>query len=107
MGYITKIDFAPIWWPTNYTRKHFAKKGIYLPESVPFGHRLNFMGKFRLSLSHNVPGKGKIYRIHGVRPGEEGLVGTRVSGGCIRMLNDEGLELARTVTVGTPVEIVP
>ena len=108
LGYITNIDFTPVWQPTAYTRWYFAKrKGINLPESVPFGHPLNYMGSFRISLSHNVPGKGAIYRIHGVRSGEEHFVGTRVSGGCIRMLNEEGLEVSRKVSIGTPVEIIP
>jgi len=107
-GFVTEIDFSPVWRPTAYSRWYFAsKKGIYLPSMVPFGHKLNYMGAFRISLSHDVPGKGKIYRIHGVRPGDEACVGTRVSGGCIRMLNEEGLEIARKVSVGTPVEIVP
>lgn len=105
-GYITAIDFSPVWHPTAYTRWFFARKGINLPSTIPFGHPLNYMGAFRISLSHNVPGKGSVYRIHGVRPGDEKCVGTRVSGGCIRMLNKEGLEFARTVSVGTPVEIV-
>lgn len=108
LGYITKIDFAPVWYPPAYTRWYFAaKKGIHLPTVVPFGHKLNYMGAFRISLSHNVPGKGQIYRIHGVRSGEENLVGQRVSGGCIRMRNEEGLQLVHKVSVGTPVEIVP
>jgi len=107
LGYITDIDFAPVWKPTGYTRWYFAKKGIYLPACVPFRHRLNYMGAFRISISHFVPGKGSVYRIHGVRLGDEECVGKRVSGGCIRMLNEEGLKLARTVSIGTPVEIVP
>ena len=107
LGYITDIDSKPIWRPTAYTRRYFAvKKGIYLPAAVPFGHKLNFMGKFRISLSHNVPGKGQIYRIHGVRDGEEHFVGTRVSGCCTRMLNEEGLELISMISKGTPVEFV-
>jgi len=108
LGYITDIDFAPVWKPTGYTRWYFAvKKRIFLPSMVPFGHKLNYMGAFRISISHFVPGKGSVYRIHGVRPGDEDCVGTRVSGGCIRMLNEEGLDLAKTVSVGTPVEIIP
>jgi lipoprotein-anchoring transpeptidase ErfK/SrfK len=107
-GCITDIDFAPVWRPTAYSRWFFANKlGINLPGTVAFGHKLNFMGQFRISLSHSVPGKGQVYRIHGVRPGEEKYVGTRVSGGCIRMRNEEGLEIARMVSIGTPVVIIP
>lgn len=107
LGYITDIDFAPVWKPTGYTRWYFARKGIFLPSFVPFGHKLNYMGAFRISISHFVPGKGSVYRIHGVRAGDEECIGKRVSGGCVRMLNVEGIELAKTVSVGTPVEIIP
>lgn len=106
-GTVTAIEIEPIWYPTAYTRHYFAiEKGIFLPQVVPPGHSQNYMGKFKISLSHFVPGKGRIYRIHGVRKGDESYVGKRVSGGCVRMFNDEGLELVRKISIGTPVEIV-
>jgi lipoprotein-anchoring transpeptidase ErfK/SrfK len=62
------------------------------------------MGKFKISLSHRTK-KGAIYRIHGAN--NPGRVGRRVTGGCFAMYNDEGLELARTISVGTEVNILP
>lgn len=106
LGYITKIEFDPWWYPPTLSRAYFARKGIFLPGCVPPGDKLNFMGKFKIHLSHSVPEYGSIYRIHGVRPGDEDCVGKRVSGGCIRMLNEEGIPLAKIVAIGTPVMIV-
>ena len=105
LGKITKIEINPAWHPTAYTRRYFTKKGIFLPRVIPPGHPLNYMGKFKISLSHWVPGKERVYRIHGVRPGDKKCIGKRVSGGCIRMLNRDGLELIKFISVGTPVQI--
>jgi lipoprotein-anchoring transpeptidase ErfK/SrfK len=107
LGHITAIEFDPSWYPIARSRKAFAKRGIKLPAVVPPKSKLNYMGEFKISLSHSVPVYGSIYRIHGIRPGDESCIGKRVSGGCIRMQNKEGVKLARTVSVGTPVEIVP
>lgn len=105
-GKATMIEFNPWWHPTEGSQKEFAKRGIALPENVPPGHPLNYMGSFKIHLSHFVPGKGSIYRIHGSRKEDEGKIGHRVSGGCIRMKNDQGEELSKLITVGTAVNIV-
>ncbi len=105
-GRITKIEFNPSWYPTQRTINEFAKKGIFLPKAIPPGHKLNYMGSFKIYLSHNVPGKGEIFRIHGTRKEDEEKIGTRASGGCVRLLNSEGEELARKISTGTEVEIV-
>lgn len=104
-GTVTKIEKNPVWYPTQLTRSEFLKKNIALPTSVPPGHPLNYMGATKISLSHSVPGKGSVYRIHGVRKSDEKLLGSRVSGGCIRMLNEDGLELAKIMSVGSKVNI--
>ncbi|WP_186429393.1 L,D-transpeptidase [Clostridium sp. BSD9I1] len=57
----------------------------------PFGVR--WMG---LSIPH--------YGIHGTN--NPASIGTRVSNGCIRMYNKDVLELANTVPIGTPVQII-
>jgi len=61
------------------------------------------MGAFKISLSHRT-WKGAIYRIHGNN--NPRLVGTRATGGCFRMHNDEGVAMARSITIGTEVNIV-
>ncbi len=104
LGRVTGIYFDPWWYPTPYSRRIFRERGIVLPSAVPPGHPLNYMGKFKITLSHKTR-KGAIYRIHGAN--NPNRVGKRVTGGCFAMFNDEGLELARTISVGTEVNIVP
>jgi lipoprotein-anchoring transpeptidase ErfK/SrfK len=62
------------------------------------------MGPFKIALSHRTR-KGAIYRIHGNN--DPRRVGRRVTGGCFVMDNADGLALARSIRVGTEVNIVP
>lgn len=103
-GKVTAITFKPWWYPTPYSRSVFRERGIELPTAVPPGHPLNYMGPFKISLSHTTK-KGSIYRIHGNNNPQR--VGKRVTGGCFVMDNGDGLELARTIPVGTEVNILP
>lgn len=103
-GKVTRIEINPWWHPTQYTREIFRKlRNVDLPEAVPPGDPANYMGSFKIHLSHATE-RGKIYRIHGNN--NPARVGKRVTGGCICMDNDEGLELAKTISEGTEVEIV-
>jgi lipoprotein-anchoring transpeptidase ErfK/SrfK len=103
-GKVTRIEFDPWWHPTAYSRYVFKKRGIELPPKVPPGDPLNYMGPFKIWLSHKT-WKGAIYRIHGNNNPKR--VGRRVTGGCFVMNNDEGLELAHKIRVGTEVNIIP
>jgi lipoprotein-anchoring transpeptidase ErfK/SrfK len=103
-GKVTGITFNPWWYPTEYSRQVFRGRGIELPQAVPPGDPLNYMGAFKISLSHST-WKGAIYRIHGNN--NPNRVGRRVTGGCFVMHNEEGLSLARRIKVGTEVHIVP
>ena len=102
-GKVTRIELNPYWHPTEYTREIYEQKGIELPKAVPPGHPLNYMGPFKIYLSQSTS-HGSIYRIHGNN--NKNRVGKRVTGGCICMDNDEGLELAKMIPVGTEVNIV-
>lgn len=102
-GVVTRIDFNPYWFPTQYTREIYAQKGIKLPAAVPPGDKLNYMGTFKISLSHKTS-RGRVYRIHGNNNSKR--VGKRVTGGCVCMDNKEGEELAKMITVGTEVNVV-
>jgi lipoprotein-anchoring transpeptidase ErfK/SrfK len=104
IGRVTAITFKPWWYPTPYSRSVFRERGIELPTAVPPGHPLNYMGPFKISLSHRTK-KGAIYRIHGNNNPQR--VGKRVTGGCFVMDNEGGLELARTIPIGTEVNILP
>ena len=103
-GTVTGIYFNPWWYPTPYSRQVFRERGIDLPAAVPPGHPLNYMGPFKIALSHRTS-KGAIYRIHGNNDPQR--VGRRVTGGCFVMDNESGLALARRIRVGTEVNIVP
>jgi L,D-transpeptidase YnhG len=104
LGKVTGISFNPWWYPTPYSRQVFRGRGIELPPKVPPGDPLNYMGPFKISLSHKT-WKGAIYRIHGNNNPKR--VGRRVTGGCFVMGNAEGLALAHRIKVGTQVNIVP
>jgi lipoprotein-anchoring transpeptidase ErfK/SrfK len=104
LGKVTGISFNPWWYPTPYSRQVFRERGIVLPSAVPPGHPLNYMGPFKIALSHRTR-KGAIYRIHGNNDPKR--VGRRVTGGCFVMDNTIGLALARRIRVGTEVNIVP
>jgi len=106
LGHITGVELDPYWQPTERTKKFFLEShGIELPDIIPPGDKLNFMGSFKACLSYDVPDRGKVYRIHGNN--DESKIGKRATGGCIRMKNKEGLELIKTgvLKTGTEVEI--
>ena len=73
------------------TKKAFAKKGIILPNVVPPNHKYNYMGMAKLNLTHSVDGN-TTYRIHGTL--NEKTLGSNESAGCIRMRNNDVVELA-------------
>ena len=93
-GRITKISLNPVWYPTQDTIKTFRKKGIFLPSVVEAGDKYNYMGAARINLTHEVNGKST-FRIHGTL--NEKTIGTNESAGCIRMKNNEVVQLATLV----------
>ncbi|MGJ0494866.1 L,D-transpeptidase [Aliarcobacter cryaerophilus] len=91
VGKISQISLNPVWYPTADTKKSFAKKGIILPNVVPPNHKYNYMGMAKLNLTHSVDGN-TTYRIHGTL--NEKTLGRNESAGCIRMRNNDVVELA-------------
>lgn len=91
VGRISQISLNPVWYPTQDTKKSFAKKGIILPNVVPPNHKYNYMGMAKLNLTHSVDGN-TTYRIHGTL--NEKTLGSNESAGCIRMRNNDVVELA-------------
>ncbi|MCT7491848.1 L,D-transpeptidase [Aliarcobacter cryaerophilus] len=91
VGRISQISLNPVWYPTQDTKKSFAKKGIVLPNVVPPNHKYNYMGMAKLNLTHSVDGN-TTYRIHGTL--NEKTLGSNESAGCIRMKNNDVVELA-------------
>jgi|GEM_PF-1110104 len=93
-GSISQVSINPVWYPTEDTKKSFAKKGIILDDVIPANHKYNYMGAAKLNLTHSVDGN-TTYRIHGTL--NEKTIGTNESAGCIRMKNSDVLELAKLV----------
>jgi len=91
VGRISQISLNPVWYPTADTKKSFAKKGIILPNVVPPNHKYNYMGMAKLNLTHSVDGN-TTYIIHGTL--NEKTLGSNESAGCIRMKNNDVVELA-------------
>lgn len=100
MGMVTGIETNPWWFPTENMKRRAAMRGQDLAP-VPPGKKSNPMGAVKIHLSHE--NDGGSYRIHGTNA--PGQIGRRVSMGCVRMHNNDGLELAKLISVGTEVNI--
>ena len=93
---VTKVSSKPVnpgWTPTPEMRRENPK----LPAHVPGGHPLNPLGVRALYLGSSM------YRIHGTDA--PWTIGTAVSKGCIRMYNEDVLDLYPRVPSGTRVTV--
>jgi lipoprotein-anchoring transpeptidase ErfK/SrfK len=84
----------PAWEPPPDIRRENPK----LPLVIPGGSPHNPMGVAAMTVA------GTDYAIHGTN--EPGKIGHFVSHGCIRMLNEDVMELFAHVPLGTPVVVV-
>ncbi len=89
--YVSMKRVNPPWTPTAEMRKENPK----LPAFVPGGHPMNPLGVRAMYLGSSM------YRIHGTDA--PWTIGEAVSKGCIRMYNEDALELYNRVPVGTRV----
>jgi L,D-transpeptidase ErfK/SrfK len=87
----------PTWTPPASVKAEHAADGDILPNVVPAGPD-NPLGPFKFGLG--LPG----YLIHGSN--KKFGIGMRTSHGCFRMYNNNVLEMADMVPVGTPVRIM-
>lgn len=103
-GYVQDIE-NPAWWrPTARSIRYYAEhKRIHLPVVVPPGHPLNAMGAAKIIVIYTSPGAKATARIHGTN--EPKSIGTRASGGCIRMHNKDVLDLITRIR-GRPTNVV-
>jgi len=83
----------PDWRPTP----NMLRKNPRLPSWVPGGHPMNPLGVRALYLGSSA------YRIHGTDA--PWTIGTAASSGCIRMYNEDVLDLYPRVNVGTTVRV--
>ncbi len=73
----------------------------HLPDLIRGGAPNNPMGEAAILL--NLPE----IAIHGTSASMRGSIGTAASFGCIRMLNEDVLDLFARVQEGTPVDLIP
>src|SRR5207344_1834913 len=87
----------PGWTPTADEKRRLGP----LPNHVPGGAR-NPMGARALYLY--VGGKDTLYRIHGTNQPE--YIGRAISSGCIRLTNEDAIDLYSRVEIGTTVVVL-
>jgi lipoprotein-anchoring transpeptidase ErfK/SrfK len=85
-------------WPDWTPPPEMIQRQPYLPRFVA-GGASNPLGARAMYLS------GSVYRIHGTNA--PNTIGTQVSSGCIRMVNDDVIDLYNRVGVGTKVVVLP
>lgn len=90
---VSRKAINPPWSPTPAMLRENPK----LPRWVPGGHPQNPMGVRALYLGSSA------YRIHGTDA--PWSIGTAVSKGCIRMYNEDVIDLYKRVPVGTKVTV--
>ena len=85
-------------WPDWYPPADMIARQPYLPRFVAGGES-NPLGARALYLGNSA------YRIHGTNV--PSTIGGRVSSGCIRMVNEDVMDLYNRVNVGTKVVVLP
>jgi lipoprotein-anchoring transpeptidase ErfK/SrfK len=85
-------------WPDWYPPAEMIARQPYLPRFVAGGPQ-NPLGARALYLGHSE------YRIHGTN--DPSTIGHRVSSGCIRLTNEDVIDLFGRVGVGTKVVVLP
>lgn len=85
-------------WPDWIPPVEMIQRQPYLPRFVA-GGASNPLGARAIYLGNT------IYRIHGTNA--PGTIGMHVSSGCIRMVNDDVIDLYSRVNVGTKVVVLP
>lgn len=94
-AYVERKLRRPSWGPPA----DIARANPNIPYSIPGGAPNNPMGEAVLGLS-----RGN-YAIHGTN--DPSSIGRFVSHGCIRMFNQDIMELYRSVPLGAPVMVLP
>ena len=85
-------------WPDWTPPPEMIARSPYLPRFMA-GGEINPLGARAMYLS------GSVYRIHGTNA--PSTIGSRASSGCIRMANDDVIDLYNRVKLGTKVVVLP
>ena len=87
----------PAWSPPELVRREHPE----LPDVIPGGSPHNPMGARAITLDRDE------IAIHGTTMAMRASVGTAASYGCVRMLNEDVIDLFDRVAVGAPVAMMP
>ena len=96
-----KVEWPDWHPPEEMITRELRQNGRQLPEKV-VGGIYNPLGARALYLYQG--NRDTLYRIHGTN--EPGTIGQAVSSGCIRMLNEEVIDLYNRVKIGTKVIVL-
>ena len=88
---------APAWSPPESVKRDHPE----LPDVIPGGSPHNPMGARAITLDRDE------VAIHGTTAKMRASVGTAASYGCVRMLNEDVIDLYDRVSVGAPVVMTP
>jgi lipoprotein-anchoring transpeptidase ErfK/SrfK len=94
---VGRMEEWPAWVPTAEIKRRLANTPDYVS---PGPH--NPMGARALYLYEG--DKDTLYRIHGTNQPE--YIGQAISSGCIRMTNEDAIDLYNRVKIGTPVVVL-
>jgi lipoprotein-anchoring transpeptidase ErfK/SrfK len=97
LAHVGRREEWPSWTPTAETKKRLGNIPNYV---APGPH--NPMGARALYLY--VGNKDTLYRVHGTNQPE--YIGDAISSGCIRMTNEDVIDLFNRVKIGTPVVVL-
>lgn len=91
---VTRMAEWPDWTPPQemIARQPYLPRWMAGGKGNPLGARAIYLGS-------------TVYRIHGTNAPE--TIGARVSSGCIRLINDDVIDLYRRVSVGTKIVVLP
>jgi lipoprotein-anchoring transpeptidase ErfK/SrfK len=91
---VTRMAEWPDWTPPQemIARQPYLPRWMAGGKGNPLGARAIYLGS-------------TVYRIHGTNAPQ--TIGTKVSSGCIRMINADVIDLYRRVTVGTKIIVLP
>lgn len=92
VGFVKGVEINPYWYPTEKTRRDAWKQGKRLPKVVSPGPN-NPLGIAMIKI--NWENWGEPVAIHGTN--DPSSIGKRVTRGCIRLRNNDILELIRLI----------
>ncbi|PIR97377.1 MAG: hypothetical protein COT91_01800 [Candidatus Doudnabacteria bacterium CG10_big_fil_rev_8_21_14_0_10_41_10] len=89
-AWVSKVVINPGWRPTVGTREYYEKKeGRSLPDYLPPGNERNAMGNYKMYFDFDQP-VGMPIRGHGNNRPDQ--ISMRLSRGCVRTLNEDGVK---------------